>query len=82
MQTKDEILEQIKASLTELFELDPARITLAARLNEDLEIDSIDAVDLLDGLRRQTGKKISAEDFRSVRTVGDLVEAIYRLVQA
>lgn len=82
MQTRDEILEQIKASLTELFELDPARITLEARLNEDLEIDSIDAVDLLDGLRRQTGRKISAEDFRSVRTVGDLVEAIYRLVQA
>jgi acyl carrier protein len=82
MQTKDEILEQIRGSLTELFELDPARITLEARLNEDLEIDSIDAVDLLDGLRRQTGKKISAEDFRSVRTVGDLVEAIYKLVQA
>jgi len=82
MQTKDEILEQIKSSLTELFELDPAQITLATRLNEDLEIDSIDAVDLLDGLRRQTGRKISAEDFRSVRTVGDLVEAIYRLVQA
>ena len=82
MQTKDEILEQIRGSLTELFELDPARITLEARLNEDLEIDSIDAVDLMDGLRRQTGKKISAEDFRSVRTVGDLVEAIYKLVQA
>ena len=82
MQTKDEILEQIRGSLTELFELDPARITLAARLNEDLEIDSIDAVDLMDGLRRQTGKKISAEDFRSVRTVGDLVEAVYKLVQA
>lgn len=82
MQTKDEILEQIRASLAELFELDPARITLASRLNEDLEIDSIDAVDLLDGLRRQTGKKISAEDFRSVRTVDDLVEAIYKLVQA
>ena len=82
MQTKEEILEQIKASLAELFELDPARITLASRLNEDLEIDSIDAVDLLDGLRRQTGRKISAEDFRSVRTVGDLVEAVYKLVQA
>jgi acyl carrier protein len=82
MQTKDEILEQIRASLAELFELDPARITLSARLNEDLEIDSIDAVDLMDGLRRQTGKKISAEDFRLVRTVGDLVEAIHKLVRA
>ena len=82
MQTKDEILEQIRASLAELFELDPVRITLESRLYEDLEIDSIDAVDLMDGLRRHTGKKISAEDFRSVRTVGDLVEAVYRLVQA
>jgi len=82
MQTKDEILEQIRASLAELFELDPVRITLASRLYEDLEIDSIDAVDLMDGLRRHTGKKISAEDFRSVRTVGDLVEAVYRLLQA
>jgi acyl carrier protein len=82
MQAKDEILEQIRASLAELFELDPVRITLASRLYEDLEIDSIDAVDLMDGLRRHTGKKMSAEDFRSVRTVGDLVEAVYRLVQA
>ena len=82
MQAKDEILEQIRASLAELFELDPVRITLASRLYEDLEIDSIDAVDLMDGLQRHTGKKISAEDFRSVRTVGDLVEAVYRLVQA
>ena len=81
MQNKDEILEQIRASLAELFELDPARITLAVRLNEDLEIDSIDAVDLMDGLRRKTGKKISAEDFRAVRTVGDLVEAVHKIVQ-
>jgi len=51
-------------------------------LNEDLEIDSIDAVDLLDRLRRQTGRKISAEEFRTVRTVGDLVDAVYALVKA
>jgi acyl carrier protein len=82
MQTKDEIFEQIKAALTELFELDLGRITPAARLNEDLEIDSIDAVDLLDRLRRQTGAKISAEDFRSVRTVGDMVEAVHKIVRA
>jgi acyl carrier protein len=82
MQTKDEILGQIQAALNELFEIEPARITLQARLNEDLEIDSIDAVDLLDRLRRQTGRKISAEDFRSVRTVGDLVSAVHALVQA
>lgn len=82
MQTKDEVLEQVKAALVELFELEPDRITPSARLNEDLEIDSIDAVDLLDRLRRQTGHKISADDFRSVRTVGDLADAVHALVKA
>jgi acyl carrier protein len=82
MQTREEVIEQIKASLVELFEIAPEQITLEARLNEDLEIDSIDAVDLLDRLRRQTGRKISADEFRSVRTVGDLVNAVHALVQA
>lgn len=82
MHTKEQVTEQVRAALVELFEIDPGRITPEARLNEDLEIDSIDAVDLLDRLRRQTGRKISAESFRSVRTVGDLVEAVCTLVQA
>ena len=82
MQTKDEVLVQIQAALVELFEIEPGRITPDARLSEDLEIDSIDAVDLIDRLRRQTGQKISAEEFRTVRTVGDLVDAVYALVKA
>jgi acyl carrier protein len=82
MQTRDEVLEQIQAALVELFEIEPGRITPEARLNEDLEIDSIDAVDLLDRLRRQTGRKISAEEFRTVRTVGALVDAVHALVKA
>ena len=82
MQTKEQVSEQVRAALVELFEIEPGRITPEARLNEDLEIDSIDAVDLLDRLRRQTGRKITAESFRSVRTVGDLVDAVCTLVQA
>jgi acyl carrier protein len=76
------VLGQIRAALVELFEIEPGRISPDARLNEDLEIDSIDAVDLLDRLRRQTGRKISAEEFRTVRTVGDLVDAVHALVKA
>ena len=82
MQTDDEVLEQIRSTLVELFEIEPERVTLDAKLNEDLEIDSIDAVDLLDRLRRQTGRKISADNFRSVRTVGDLVNAVRAVLQA
>jgi len=80
--TREQIYEAIRAALMELFEIDAERITPEARLAEDLEIDSIDAVDLMDRLKRFTGRKIGAEDFRSVRTVNDLVGAVERLVRA
>lgn len=81
MQTRDDIFNTLRDALVELFELDPARVSMDANLYQDLEIDSIDAVDLIDYIKRQTGKKIAAEEFKSVRTVGDVVEAVFRLVQ-
>ena len=80
MQTRDDIFNTLRDALVELFELDPSRVSLDSNLYQDLEIDSIDAVDLIDQIKRQTGKKIAAEEFKSVRTVGDVVEAVYRLV--
>jgi acyl carrier protein len=76
------VYRMIHSSLVELFRLDPARITPEARLADDLEIDSIDAVDLIDQVKRVTGHKVSAEDFRSVRTVSDLAQAVERLVRS
>ncbi|MDY6945908.1 MAG: acyl carrier protein [Pseudomonadota bacterium] len=82
MQPQDEILERIRQTLVELFELEPARITPQARLYEDLEIDSIDVVDLMDEVQKHTGRKVTPEDFRSVRTVGDLATVVQRLMNA
>ncbi|MCG8909522.1 acyl carrier protein [Pseudomonas nitroreducens] len=79
MQTREDIFNTLRDALVELFELEPEQVSLQANLYEDLEIDSIDAVDLIDHLKRHTGKKIAAEEFKSVRTVGDVVEAVYRL---
>jgi acyl carrier protein len=73
--------EMIRSALVELFRLDPARITPEARLADDLGVDSIDAVDLVDQVKRATGKKVSAEDFRSVRTVSDLAHVVERLLR-
>jgi acyl carrier protein len=81
MQIHGEIMERIRATLVELFDLEPDEITPLARLFEDLEIDSIDVVDLMDHVRRYTGRKVTAEDFRSVRTVADLIGVIERLQQ-
>jgi acyl carrier protein len=80
MKDRGEILARVRAAMTELFEIDESRVTLDANLYQDLEIDSIDAVDLVDRLRRETGLKIAAEDFKAVRTVNDLVETVHRLI--
>ena len=63
MESRNEIFQTLRDALVELFELEPERISLEANLYQDLEIDSIDAVDLIDHIKRQTGKKIAAEEF-------------------
>ncbi|MDR2213399.1 MAG: acyl carrier protein [Pseudomonadales bacterium] len=82
MQTRQEIYDALRAALVELFEIEPERVTPAANLYSDLEIDSIDAVDLLDHIRRTTGRKLSANDFRNVRTIDDVVDAVWHKQQA
>lgn len=82
MKSRQQIHQHIAGLMSEMFELDPASLREDAHLYDDLDIDSIDAVDLIDHIKRQTGKKIAAEAFKSVRTVGDVVEAVYQLVNA
>jgi len=82
MHSHDDIFNRIRTTLVDLFQLQPADVTIEARLFEDLEIDSIDVVDLMDEVQTFTGRKVTAEDFRSVRTVGDLVAVMERLQSA
>lgn len=63
-----------------LFETDPEMITPTANLYEDLDIDSIDAVDLTVKLKEFTGRRIQPSDFKQVRTVQDVVDAVYDLL--
>lgn len=79
MLAQDEILQQLRQWMEELFEIDPEKVQLDAHLYDDLDIDSIDAVDLVVEIRKATGKQIKPEDFKSVRTVGDIVEAIQKM---
>lgn len=79
MHSKDAIYQTLVESLEELFEIDPATVTESSQLYDDLDIDSIDAVDLVVKLKDFTGRKINAADFKQVRTVGDVVDAIYNL---
>ena len=77
--SEQELLEQLKKILTEEFDIDADSINADANLYEDLGIDSIDAVDLIVRLRELTGKRVPPEDFKTVRTVGDVVQVIRSL---
>ena len=81
MNNREDILAAIQEIMEDMFEMDPAAITLEARLYEDLDFDSIDAVDMIVRLKQVTGKMVKPEDFKTARTIGDVVEAIYRLMQ-
>jgi acyl carrier protein len=76
---KDNIYQEVTGLLVKLFELSPEQITPQSRLYEDLDLDSIDAVDMVVHLQKRTGKKIKPEDFKAVRTVQDVVDAVERL---
>ena len=68
--TEQEVRTLLTDALVNLFEIEPERIKPETNLYEDLEIDSIDAIDLIDHIKRETGRKLQAEDFRNVRTEG------------
>lgn len=80
--SRDDIFAQVRKILVELFEIDADEIHLDARLYEDLDIDSIDAVDMVVELKRFTGRRVNPEDFKAVRTIDDVVAAVERLLQA
>lgn len=77
---RDEIYEKLKEFLIELFEIAPEAISQEALLADDLDLDSIDAVDLILKLQEFTGQKVSAEQFRTVRTVGDVIDQVHELL--
>ena len=78
--TKEDIYPLLVDMLHGMFELDRSKITLDANLYSDLDIDSIDAVDLAVRLKELTGKRMQPEVFKSVRTVQDVVDALAALL--
>ncbi|MEJ6005052.1 acyl carrier protein [Paucibacter sp. AS339] len=79
--TDQEIFERLRAILIETFDIDDAAIRPQARLYEDLDIDSIDAVDLIVKLRPLVGKRLQPEAFKAVRTLQDVIDALQGLIK-
>ncbi|MBP5158451.1 MAG: acyl carrier protein [Treponema sp.] len=80
--TKDDLYTKISAILNEEFEIEASKITPQALLMDDLDLDSIDFVDMLSKIREFIPGKIDPEPFKSVRTIQDIVDTLYPYTQA
>ena len=79
---RDELFTWVADLLAEMFELDREALQPASNLYADLDIDSIDAVDLAEKLKQMTGKRLQPEVFKTIRTIGDVVDALAGLAEA
>jgi acyl carrier protein len=77
--TRENIETKIKEILVADFELDAEKLKPEAKLFEDLDLDSIDAVDMVVRLQQMTGLKVKAEDFKQIRTLGDVIDVVEKL---
>ena len=78
--TKQEIQDEIINSIAQLFELEVSDIHPESKLYEDLDLDSIDSIDLVVHLQKIAGVKIDPESFKSVRTVADVDDAVDQII--
>lgn len=76
---RQKVYDEIVAYLTTAFEVPAEDITPDADLVENLNLDSIDAVDLMVKLQEITGRKVTPDQFKSVRTVGDVLDVVDQL---
>ncbi len=79
--THDELYTWVVNLLSEMFELDKASLSPTSNLYSELDIDSIDAVDLAVKLKQLTGRRLQPEVFKTIRTIGDVVHAIEQLAE-
>jgi len=79
---KDAIFEKVKELLISEFKIAPESVCLEKRLDEDLDLDSLDAVDLVVSLKEHIGEKIDPSLFKGARTVQDVVDLLQPLWKA
>jgi acyl carrier protein len=76
---KEQLFFRIREILVDQFEIEQSNVTLDANLYEELEIDSIDTVDLMVQIKELTGKKIPPDKFKEIRTISDVIDTLTNL---
>ena len=80
--SKDELFDKIKSILVNEFEIDEAAVTPAAKLGDELDMDSIDFIDLIGKTKEFIPGKINPDIFKTVKTVQDIIDALQPYTEA
>jgi len=80
MKSRDEILGEVRRTLKELFDIDPARVSFETHVIDDLDLDSIDAIDLAVRIEEMTGTRLPEEALRGIRQVSDVVDLMEAII--
>lgn len=80
--TKEDIFNELKTILVDDLEIPEAGIKGSSNLFTDLDLDSIDAVDIAVRMQRYTDKKLPPEEFKKIQTIDDVVNAVWNLMNS
>jgi len=78
--TKEEIYERVARILIDSFELDAVQVRPEAHLIDELDLDSIDAIDLVVSLESETDLDVTEDELKDLRVVQDIVDLVHRKV--
>ena len=73
---KEELFEEVKKIMTEKFEIEESKITMDSNIVTDLDLDSIDIIDLIVTLNNMLKLNVSAADFKDKRTLSESLDVI------
>ena len=76
----NEIFSAIADSLEKDFEIPREKLAPQALLFQDLDLDSIDAVDLIVRIQKVAKIKVSPDDFKQIKTLWDIAEVVHKIL--
>lgn len=79
--SREQILEQVRQAMADLFEIEPGKIQLETNVVEDLDLDSIDAIELAVHMEGLTGTRFDPERFREMKTIKDVVDILEKILE-
>jgi acyl carrier protein len=80
VKSKDEVFGAIRDILEKDFDCPREKLLPEARMFQDLDLDSIDAIDLIVKLQNTTGVKVTRDDFRQIQTLWDTAEVVHKML--